>query len=136
MVREIPSAHVLQISTPHFDKPIPCLMKAIHREKFDKENGLSMTIIIGLEPSVRFDSEESSSDQGYSAHEGNSASEGNSTDAGSALNENLKSMDGEANTSKDGANEGLAVPDIDFDAPDEEFLENLLHFAKLDDLGL
>lgn len=108
VLREVPSAHVLQISSPNSAHPIPCLMKSVHRELFGRDEGISMNIVFGFEPCTPM---------GIMAPP--------VSDASSHEPDESSLVDDE---------ETMFLPDVDYNVPDSEFVQDLLSFATLDDL--
>lgn len=133
LIREVPSAHVFPLSVANSPEPIPCLVKCVHTEHVDLATGIRIQITMSFEPLMPIPVANSSSasptdstiarelpiaDDDFYKHQDSSSSAFDEFETDDTL-----------------GSHDILFPDIELQgADDDEFFQDLLEFAKIDEI--
>ena len=110
LVREVPLAHIVPVSTTYSSSSVPCLMKCVHREVVDLHEGLSLEVTMTFEPLVPLATM--------------------SDEPSSSTTQQFKQELPLADNNKVEVPEGIFFPDVDLD---NVFMQELSDFARTSD---
>ncbi len=158
LIREFPTAHMVQCRTTSVDKLVPCIMKSVHRETLDRNKGVTLEFCMTFEPMIQLATRNlpaTLSDYSITASSSSSLGGGNGgsgSDSPSTMGELeaalipisedellnsptnfLNSIDLSEEEEEIGKPpQSMIFPEIDFQAPCDDFMKDLLYFSRLD----